>query len=407
MNADKLQLLAVSDRDLKDAEDHLKRLLISHYIDVEDSNVLKKPEWQHLVSQSEDANNEPCRKIRIHTTGQQVVVSGHKDNVLTVSSELADFLTQNAQVEETIVVKPNAKVEYIKRDKSCLEEVEDKVEVFYRNEAICLSGSRIDVTHCKALVEDLVSSLYFDSLKVAKPGAKTVFQDKESMCVQSLWKETGCLVQLIDEKSGGRDDLAFSQVPKPAYQLQTPDGVEIAVCKADLCSYPVCAIISSSTEDLKHSGGLAQALLNAAGPQLQDECNKIINVRGQLKPGDCVITDAGGRLCCKKVIHAVGPKFNPIKGQKVQAQLKKVVKESLELAEKHGCTSVAMPIISRNKGFSLNSCAAAITKAVKEHCDERDDGILKKIHLVNNDDGAVQRFPVPSLKPLDPNFSSW
>lgn len=386
-----VQLTAVSDRDLKDAQDHLRRLLISECIDVEDLNVLEKPEWHHLVSHLEDANSQSCRRIRIHTTGRQVEVSGHKDIVIKVSSELKDFLTQNAQAEETVVVKPNAIIEYIKNYKSWLDQLEDNVEVTYRKEAICLSGSRADVTHCKTLVEEAVSSVVFNSLKVPNPGVKKFFQDKEAMYVASLKNETGCLVQLVDETGGEEDDSAHGQVRKPVYQLHTSDGVEIAVCKADMCSYPVHAVVNASTEDLKHNGGLSKALLNAAGPQLQVECDKIINSRGQLKPGDCVITGAGGQLCCKKIIHAVGPAFEANKPQKSLAQLKKAVKGSLELAEQHGCISVALPAISRSRGFQLNLCAVTIVKAVKEYCDEKyDDNTLQTIHFVNNDDSAVQ-----------------
>ncbi|XP_070832442.1 poly(ADP-ribose) polymerase family member 14-related sequence 1 isoform X2 [Chaetodon trifascialis] len=392
ISAHTVQLLAVSDRDLHDAEDHLRRLLISQYIEVEDTNVLKKPEWDHLVSQLKNANNKPCKKIGIRTTGQQVVVSGHKDTVTRVSSELDDFLTQNAQVEETAVVKPNVKVEYIKKlDTSWLEQMNDKVVVSYRKEAICLSGSRADVAECKTLVQNLVSSLVFESLNFSMPGVKKFFQDKKALYVNSVWAETDCLVQLVDEASDGQGGAAHSQVPKPLCQFQTPDGVEIAVCKADMCSYPVHAVVNASNQYLIHDGGLSEALLNAAGPQLQDECHKIINSKGQLKPGDSVITGAGGQLCCRKVIHAVGPMFDPANLQKAVAQLKRAVKGSLELAAKDGCVSVALPAISRNLGFPLNLCAVTIVKAVKEHCDDKyDDNTLKKIHFVNNDDAAVK-----------------
>ncbi|XP_023278825.1 poly [ADP-ribose] polymerase 14-like [Seriola lalandi dorsalis] len=385
ITAQRVQLLAASDRDLVDAEDHLGKLLMSQYIDVEDSHVLEKPEWQHLVNQLEDANSRSCRRLQIKTTGQQVVVSGYKESVIKVNNDLEDFLKQNAQVEEIVVVKPNAIVEYVKKFNTTFVE---QVVVSYRNEAICLSGSRVDVVNCKTLVENLVSSVFFESLKVSKPGVKKFFQDKETMYVSSLLNDTGCLVQLVDETSGGQDD--FPQVPKPVYQLLTSDGVEIAVCKADMCSYPVDAVVNASNRNLEHSGGLAAALLKAAGSQLQDDCDKIISSQGQLKPGDCVITDAAGKLCCKKVIHAVGPTFDQAKSQKAQAQLKRAVKESLKLAEKHGCTSVALPAISRSQGFPLDLCAITIIKGVNEYCDEKYDDTLKKIHLVNIDDAAVQ-----------------
>ncbi|XP_035764916.1 protein mono-ADP-ribosyltransferase PARP14-like [Neolamprologus brichardi] len=387
ISGNRVQLLAVSDRDLSHAQDHLGQLLTTQYINVEDSNVLKKPEWQQLVSHLEQANSKPCR-TRINTTAQQVVVSGHKERVIKVQHQLGNFLTQNAHIEETVVVKANAVVKYLEDfNKSWMEKVKDKVRVSYRNEAICLSGSRVNVTHCKTVVEGAVSAVVFDSLNVYKSGVKKLFQENETY-FSTIKTETDCLVQLVDKPGGGQDNV--KQVPTPLYQLKMPGGVEIAVYKADMCSYPIEAVVSPFNQDLKHSTGLAAALLKAAGPQLQDEFYKMKKTKGQLKPGDCVITDAGGTLCCQKVIHAVAPKYE--KPLQASAQLNKVVKGSLEFAEAHGCVSVALPSIGRGmRCFPLKQCELTIVKAVKEYCYENYDEItLQKIHFVNNDDIAVQ-----------------
>ncbi|XP_063743501.1 LOW QUALITY PROTEIN: poly(ADP-ribose) polymerase family member 14-related sequence 1 [Eleginops maclovinus] len=386
INANRVQLIAGSEKDLNDAEEHLGKLLISQYIDVEDSNVLKKPEWQNLVSQLENADNKSCMRIGINSTPQQVVVSGHKDTVERVSSEVEQFLMQNAQVEETVVVKANVIVEFMKKHDTCLEQLKDKVVVNFREKAVCLIGSRAIVAECMTVVQDLVSSLCFENVQVTMPGVKKFYKDNKELFVPTILRETGCLVQLVDDTSG-----AQRQVPKPVYQIQTPDGVEIAVCKADLCSYPVHAVVNASNSNLKHEGGLAKALLIAAGPQFQDECDKIISLKTQLMAGDCVITGAGGQLCCKKVIHAVSPIYDKAYPQKPSAQLKRAVKGSLELAEKHNLVSVALPAISRNQGFPLDVCANTIVRAVKDYCsDKYGDNTLKTIHLVNNDDSAVQ-----------------
>uniref|UniRef100_A0A3P9DJR0 Poly [ADP-ribose] polymerase n=1 Tax=Maylandia zebra TaxID=106582 RepID=A0A3P9DJR0_9CICH len=387
ISGNRVQLLAVSDTDLSHAQDHLGQLLTTQYINVEDSNVLKKPEWQQLVSHLEQANSKPCR-TRINTTAQQVVVSGYKDSAIKVQHQLGDFLTQNAHIEETVVVKANAVVKYLEEfNTSWMEKVKDKVRVSYRNEAICLSGSRVNVTHCKTVVEGAVSAVVFDSLNVYKSGVKKLFQENEAY-FSTIKTKTGCLVQLVDKPGGGQDNV--KQVPTPLYQLKMPGGVEIAVYKADMCTYPVQAVVSPFNQDLKHSTGLAAALLKAAGPQLQDEFYKMKKTKGQLKPGDCVITDAGGTLCCQKVIHAVAPKYE--KPQQASAQLNKVVKGSLEFAEAHGCVSVALPSIGRGmRCFPLKQCELTIVKAVKEYCYENyDDITLQKIHFVNNDDIAVQ-----------------
>ncbi|CAJ1078797.1 protein mono-ADP-ribosyltransferase PARP14-like isoform X3 [Xyrichtys novacula] len=390
ITANQVQLLAVTDRGLTEAEGHLKNLLVSLNIQAEDSNVLKKPGWKDLVSRLENANNKPLRTVRVHTTDKEIVVSGYKDRVERVCAELKVFSTQYAEVEETVPIKRNAIVDYIeKADASWLGKVGDKVRVQYKKGGICLSGCRIHVTECKTLVNKHVSSLVYELFKVSKSGAKSFFQDKEAMYMSVIFSDTGCLAQLADETSDEQDDLR--QFPTPVYLLQTPDGVEIAVCKGDMCSYPVDAIVNSSNQSLKLDGGLSAALLKAAGPQLQVECDKLIQSDGQLKPGDSVITNAGGQLSCKKIIHAVGPTFDSVNPSKARAQLRKAIKGSLELAEKYRCVSVAIPTISRNQGFPPNLCAEIIITAVKEYCDEKYDEItLRRIHFVNNDDHPVQ-----------------
>ncbi|XP_014047715.2 poly(ADP-ribose) polymerase family member 14-related sequence 1 isoform X1 [Salmo salar] len=405
-----VQLLAVSEEALCEAEHQLHTLLISQYIDVEDSDLLRMSEWKDIANRFEEASNTPFRKVMVQTSGaysgQQVVVSGYKETVLLVRNELDDFLHKNAHVDETIEVKPEAIGKFIQeqhRD-AWSDKVKDSgVKVSFKDEAIYLSGTRVHVADCKALFENLVSSTFFDALRISKPGAKKFFQDNEPMYADTVMNQTGCVVQLIEEEydaNGGQGIKLAGGGMKPTYQLQTPDGVEIAVCKADMCKYSVHAVVNAAALDLKHSGGLAGALLDTAGPQLQDECNQIIKNKGQLKPGDSVITGAGGKLRCKHIIHAVGPRFDQANPQKAMGQLRRAVKGSLDLAETHNCLYVALPAISSgNLGFPLTLCADTIVKAVKEHCDDKfGDNTLKKIHLVNNDDKTVQAMEAAVLK---------
>ncbi|XP_041856787.1 poly(ADP-ribose) polymerase family member 14-related sequence 1 isoform X2 [Melanotaenia boesemani] len=390
VSARRVQIAAVSDKDLNDAQDHLGKLLLSQSIDVEDASVLDMPEWKHLVSQLEKANTDSCLKTQIQASPQQVVVCGLKDRVIKVSNELNDFLTQNAHIEEAVAIQANVVTEYLQIfNTSWRKQLDDNVTVSFRKGAILLSGSRAAVENSKTVVKNLVSSLFFGTLEVHKPGAKKFFQLKEKMYVNSLKTETGCLVQLVDYVGGKQDGLDLGLVQQPVYQVQTTDGVEIVVCKGDMCSYPVHTVVNAATSDLKLDSGLAKALLKAAGPQLQGECDKIISVRGNLKPGDCQITGAGGQLCCKNVIHAVGPMFDQAKPKKAQTQLKRAVLNSLELAESHSCPSVALPAISRTLGFPLGLCTITIVQAVKEYCDGKCEDTLKMIHLVDNDDSVV------------------
>ncbi|XP_054470681.1 protein mono-ADP-ribosyltransferase PARP14-like [Anoplopoma fimbria] len=449
INANRVQLLATSDRDLNDAEDHLKRLLVSQNIDVEDSNVLAKPEWQDLLSQLENADNKSCRRFRIDTTGQQVVVSGHKDSVKTVSDELDDFLTQNAQIEETVVVKPNTIVEYIeKQDTSWLEPVGDKVVVSYRKEAVGLSGSRVDVTECKALVENLVSSVCFDNFKISKPGVKKLFKDKAALYVASLESETGCLVKLVDETSGGQDDLAQKQAQKPQLQtpnslgnhgvspspqtpllkttksplvtpgasdpnclgqVQTKEGLAVTLTKGNIENATTDVTVNSVAEDLDlKRGAVSHAILSVAGSKLQQLVNAN-HASGNL--GEIIVTD-GCNMKSKQVFHAVAPHWD--KGQGTADKLLSgIFKDCLAKAEDSGLTSISFPAIGTgNLGFPKDLAASLMLDEILAFSTNKQPKHLKKVVIIlypqdaqtiqNFSDVFAKKFPDASVSTSPP-----
>lgn len=88
-------------------------------------------------------------------------------------------------------------------------------------------------------------------------------------------------------------------------------------------------------------GGVCGAIFRAAGAkELQEACNKI----GGCKVGEAVITDAF-QLDAKYIIHTPGPIWQG--GTHKEADLLKAsYYNSLELAKKHQCKSIAFPLIS-------------------------------------------------------------
>ncbi|KAK0149730.1 Poly [ADP-ribose] polymerase 14 [Merluccius polli] len=385
-----LNILAVSDNTLTEAQGQVKQVLISQYIDVKDCNVLKNPQWHDLVKCLEKGTNTPLKKFAITMSSagqfQRVTVAGYKDSVIPVYKKIEEHLYKYSQVDETVPVKSACIVRYIETQPGS-NKVKDTVKMHFGKESFNFIGPREDVMNCKSTFNALMSSVCFKEYQLSKPGAKEFFQENEAMYVSTLMKNTGCVVQLMDESASGQNDPHPS---KPIYQLQTSDGIDIVVCKADLCSYPVDAVVINSNENLKLDGGITGAFAAAAGSCLQEECNTILQ-KGQLKPGDSVITGAGGQLYCKKVIHMVGPQYDQSNHQRTVGQLRRAVKGSLELAEKNGCLSLAISAISTNMGFPLNLCADTIIKVMKEHCDDQcGENTLKQIHFVSTDDRAVQ-----------------
>ncbi|XP_039883588.1 protein mono-ADP-ribosyltransferase PARP14-like isoform X2 [Simochromis diagramma] len=386
ISGNRVQLLAVSDTDLSHAQDHLGQLLTTQYINVEDSNVLKKPEWQQLVSHLEQANSKPCR-TRINTTAQQVVVSGYKDSAIKVQHQLGDFLTQNAHIEETVVVKANAVVEYLKHfNTSWMEKVKDKVRVSYRNEAICLSGSRVNVTHCKTVVEGAVSAVVFDSLNVFKSEVKKLFQENEALYVSSIKTKTGCLVQLVD-----RPVLQPTGSDQYLYHIQSKEGLDILLTKGNIEATMTEVIVNSVPPNLNlNRGAVSKAILRAAGPKLQQS----INAQGATgNVGEIIVTE-GCQLKNKKVFHTVAPHWD--NGQCTSEKcLQGIFMDCLDMAENNNLTSISLPAIGTGDlCFPTAVVASLMLDKILEFSKKRKPKHLKKVHIVlyPSDRQCIQAF---------------
>src|SRR5918911_883598 len=72
----------------------------------------------------------------------------------------------------------------------------------------------------------------------------------------------------------------------------------------DITKRDVDVIVNAANSYLKHSGGVAAAIVREGGKIIQEESNRI----GFVPVGSSVIT-VSGRLPCKYIIHTVGPRM--------------------------------------------------------------------------------------------------
>ena len=102
-------------------------------------------------------------------------------------------------------------------------------------------------------------------------------------------------------------------------------------------------------------GGVAPASVRKGGPTIQEESDKT----GIVPVGSAVITTAG-KLPCKAVIHAVGPKIG--EGNE-DHKLTNAVRNALLLASEQNFSSVSMPAISSGTfGFPKDKCAKILVE---------------------------------------------
>jgi len=134
------------------------------------------------------------------------------------------------------------------------------------------------------------------------------------------------------------------------------------VVRGNLLEEPVDAIVNAANGQLAHGGGVAGVISRAAGPELQQESDRLVAERGPFATGSAVVTGAG-RLPFKGVIHAVGPRLG--EGDE-EAKLVEALTSAFRRARERGWQSVSFPAVSAGIfAVPLEICSRAYLKAVR------------------------------------------
>ncbi|XP_042748413.1 protein mono-ADP-ribosyltransferase PARP14-like, partial [Lagopus leucura] len=396
LGPDAVLLKGNDDETLLKAEEELKKELDYKSITLEDESILQKEEWTALTE-------ENCCNAAVTVTQKEgeIIVAGFSQAVAKAFEELFNFVDENTQVQKVIGGKPTVVLMYIEKERaSVLDDLKNKGVKIDFSKVISLSGPRREVLKGTTLIEQMLSGLHYKRVVINEPGARSYFKERERFFAASVKHECNCLIRLEEQPEEYLEEQqAHTNVGK-RYTQMTVQGVLIEVYKANLCTHHVDVVVNASNEDLKHIGGLAWALLQAAGPELQAECDEVVRKNGRLQAGCAVITGAG-KLPCKQVIHAVGPRWKEQDAGKCMHLLKKTIKMSLQLAETYNHRSIAFPSVSGGIfGFPLHKCVNAIVSAIKKTLEEfNGKSNLKEIHLVDIIEDNVQAF-IKALKEM-------
>ena len=132
--------------------------------------------------------------------------------------------------------------------------------------------------------------------------------------------------------------------------------------QADITTLDVDAIINAANSTLLGGGGVDGAIHRAAGHELLEFCKTL----GGCEPGEAKITP-GFKLPARFIIHTVGPIWGRGREEEI---LEACYTNSLDLAVKNGCKTVAFPAISTGAyGYPPKLAAAVAVRAVKRFLD--------------------------------------
>jgi len=134
------------------------------------------------------------------------------------------------------------------------------------------------------------------------------------------------------------------------------------IIRQDITKLNVDAIVNAANPALQMGGGVCGAIFKAAGP---DKLNRACQKLAPIQTGQAVITP-GFKLPAKNIIHTAGPIYQD--GQHNEAALLRACYvNSLQLAVKARCRSIAFPLISSGiYGYPKAEALQIATSAIEE-----------------------------------------
>ncbi len=168
-----------------------------------------------------------------------------------------------------------------------------------------------------------------------------------------------------------------------------PAGQTLQICRGDITTLAVDAIVNAANAHLAHGGGIAAAISRKGGPAIQEESHAWVRQHGPV-PHDQPAYTSGGNLPCKYVIHAVGPVWGDgDEGRK----LADAISGSLALADKLKLASLAFPAISTGIfGFPKDLAAAIFMNAIPAYFAANPESGLRVVKILLFDDATLEAF---------------
>lgn len=204
------------------------------------------------------------------------------------------------------------------------------------------------------------------------------------------------LTEYFSQKKGGQESgsIKYPDVSKHQVTVSLPEnqggerinGALFTFVRGDITALTdVEAIVNAANEQCLGGGGVDGAIHEAAGPELFDECLRL-PVDGDVRcPTGAARVTGSGKLSARgieKIIHTVGPRFNPLDPKASEAALRSAYTNSLALAKENGIRSIAFPSISTGVyGYNFRGATQVAYRAIRDYLEEY-PGFFNQVKIV-------------------------
>jgi len=142
-------------------------------------------------------------------------------------------------------------------------------------------------------------------------------------------------------------------------------------------------IVNEAVSNLTHNGGVAAALVQKGGKEIQLQSDRWVRKHGPVPPGQVAVTDAG-KLPCKWLIHAVGPIWRGGNWRE-DSELWDAMWNCLVWASKLHATSIAIPALGAAfLGFQKERCAYLLVDCISKFVHKHPMSKLREIRIINH-----------------------
>jgi len=153
--------------------------------------------------------------------------------------------------------------------------------------------------------------------------------------------------------------------------------------QGDVTEAAVDAIVNAANTDLNLGAGVAGAIREKGGPEVQAECDRI----GSIPLGEAALT-GGGKLKAKYVIHAASMRLGSLT---TADSLRSSTRNSLLRAAEKGIKTVAFPAVGTGiAGFPMEEGAEIMLEEVVAHLKGKTS--LEQVRFVLFDAPSLRTF---------------
>ncbi|XP_025094892.1 poly [ADP-ribose] polymerase 14-like isoform X2 [Pomacea canaliculata] len=357
-------------------------------LDEVSSSLQTTAEWKDTVQK---LVRKHCGLVSINTHHRTISLTAFCDLMPTVKENIGKFVSESSIYSTAFQLSPS-RLKFVtlfweEKLSSIAEKLKQyKIKITLQSDSVLARGTKQGIELVRKeltfLSEQIVST---KELITRKETIRCLSTPRTKNELEAIACTCKCVLSLHPE------NVSVEMISTNL----SAEGPRVHAVQGDITHLNVDVIVNAANELMDHAGGLAGHIVLKGGDEIQKECYRILKDKGKLSEGD-VLVSGPGKLPCKAIIHAVGPRY---KGGNTGEE------KCLRNTVKH--TSIAIPAISSGIfGYPVKEATRVIVQAVKLFFETNRDSSITDVQLTDILTDTVQEFqkaleaPISNYTPI-------